>query len=122
MSVGLTRAQSDCLGLIEVRMADRGIAPTFEEMREHLGLRSKSGVDRILRGLEDRGYIRRFPRQARAIELIRQDPIVICPHCGHPARSEKCRAAAALSRALSQPSSQNTSQAIPPSITGGVRT
>jgi repressor LexA len=110
--MGLTHAQSDCLGLIERRMAKDGVAPTFDEMAAHLGLKSKSGVHRILSGLENRGYIRRFPRQARAIELVHSGSVIVCPHCGNPAGSKACRAAANLDRALSNAPLQNTSKTV----------
>lgn len=68
--MGLTPVQNNCMSLIRQRMNDTGIAPSFREIADHLGLRSVSGVHRIMDGLEDRGMIRRLPRQARAIEIV----------------------------------------------------
>ncbi|MCB1557144.1 MAG: transcriptional repressor LexA [Alphaproteobacteria bacterium] len=67
----LTRKQKDLLILIHERMNAGDIAPSYEEMRESVGLKSKSGIHRLIAALEDRGYLRRLPHKARAIEVIR---------------------------------------------------
>jgi len=67
----LTRKQSDLLQFIERHLADHGIAPSFEEMKEAVNLQSKSGIHRLINGLEERGFIRRLPHRARALEVIR---------------------------------------------------
>lgn len=69
--MGLTEKQAMCLKFIKERIAEQGVAPSFEEMKEHMGLRSKSGVHRIITALEARGHIRRLNHQARAIALVR---------------------------------------------------
>ncbi len=70
--IGLTRQQLRCLQFIETRMfATNGIAPSVDEIRDHLGIASKTGVLWLLRNLEERGRIRRFPNRARAIEVIK---------------------------------------------------
>lgn len=67
MITGLTRRQRDCLNYIEARYQTDGVPPSFQEMMEHLGLHSKSGVARIINALEERGAISRLKNRARAI-------------------------------------------------------
>jgi repressor LexA len=68
----LTAKQHELLQFIQRRLEDSGISPSFEEMKEALDLRSKSGVHRLISALEERGFIRRLPNRARALEVIRQ--------------------------------------------------
>ncbi len=67
----LTRKQHELLIFIQTRLEDSGISPSFEEMKEALDLKSKSGVHRLISALEERGFIRRLPNRARALEVIR---------------------------------------------------
>jgi repressor LexA len=67
----LTQKQRDLLLLIHHKMAQGDLAPSFDEMREELGLKSKSGVHRLITGLVERGYLRRLPHRARALEVVR---------------------------------------------------
>jgi repressor LexA len=67
----LTRKQSDLLKYIHERLAESGISPSFEEMKDALALKSKSGVHRLISALEERGFIRRLPNRARALEILR---------------------------------------------------
>lgn len=67
----LTKKQYELLLFIEQRLKDCGISPSFDEMKEALGLKSKSGIHRLMTGLEERGFIRRLPHRARALEIIR---------------------------------------------------
>ena len=67
----LTRKQSELLTYIQARLAESGISPSFEEMKEALALKSKSGVHRLISALEERGFIRRLPNRARALEILR---------------------------------------------------
>lgn len=67
----LTRKQMDLLEFIHSRMQKEGIPPSFDEMKEALNLRSKSGIHRLITALEERGFIRRLPHRARALEIIR---------------------------------------------------
>ncbi|MDT0507986.1 transcriptional repressor LexA [Novosphingobium sp. MMS21-SN21R] len=68
----LTRKQHELLSFIQVRLEESGISPSFEEMKEALDLKSKSGVHRLISALEERGFIRRLPNRARALEVLRQ--------------------------------------------------
>ncbi|WP_372893657.1 transcriptional repressor LexA [Rhodosalinus sp.] len=67
----LTRKQMDLLRFINDRVARDGVPPSFDEMKEALDLRSKSGIHRLITALEERGFIRRLAHRARAIEILR---------------------------------------------------
>ncbi|MCL4126405.1 UNVERIFIED_CONTAM: hypothetical protein GTU68_032565 [Idotea baltica] len=67
----LTRKQLDLLEFIHTRLKKDGVPPSFDEMKEALDLRSKSGIHRLITALEERGFIRRLPHRARAIEIMR---------------------------------------------------
>lgn len=67
----LTRKQHELLMLIHERMSRDGVPPSFDEMKDALSLRSKSGIHRLITALEERGFIRRLPHRARAIEILR---------------------------------------------------
>jgi repressor LexA len=67
----LTRKQIELLRLIHLRMERDGVAPSFDEMKDALDLRSKSGIHRLITALEERGFIRRLPHRARAIEVLK---------------------------------------------------
>lgn len=78
----LTKKQKELLLLIHDRMQGGDIAPSFDEMREALGLKSKSGIHRLITGLVERGYLERLPHRARALEVKRLPE-------GHSAASNK---------------------------------
>lgn len=67
----LTRKQHELLLYINKRLNEDGVSPSFEEMKEALRLRSKSGIHRLISGLEERGFIRRLPHRARALEVMK---------------------------------------------------
>jgi len=67
----LTRKQHDLLQFIQSRLQRDGVPPSFDEMKEALDLRSKSGIHRLITALEERGFIRRLAHRARAIEIVR---------------------------------------------------
>jgi repressor LexA len=67
----LTRKQHELLSFISDRLAETGVSPSFEEMKEALDLKSKSGVHRLVSALEERNFIRRLPNRARALEVTR---------------------------------------------------
>jgi repressor LexA len=67
----LTRKQHELLLFIKERMDQDAVPPSFDEMKEALGLRSKSGIHRLITALEERGFIRRLPHRARALEILR---------------------------------------------------
>ncbi|PSJ60098.1 transcriptional repressor LexA [Kumtagia ephedrae] len=74
----LTRKQYELLLFIHERLKESGIPPSFDEMKEALDLASKSGIHRLITALEERGFIRRLPNRARALEVIRL-PDTIAP-------------------------------------------
>jgi repressor LexA len=67
----LTSKQRELLLFIDKRLGEDGISPSFDEMREALDLKSKSGVHRLISALEERGFIRRLPNRARALEVVK---------------------------------------------------
>lgn len=67
----LTRKQHQLLTFINERLNATGVAPSFDEMKDALGLKSKSGIHRLITGLEERGFIRRLAHRARALEVLR---------------------------------------------------
>ncbi len=67
----LTQKQSELLDFLTLHMQSHDVPPSFDEMRDALGLASKSGIHRLVSGLEERGYIRRLANRARAIEILR---------------------------------------------------
>ncbi|MGL4812874.1 MAG: transcriptional repressor LexA [Beijerinckiaceae bacterium] len=67
----LTRKQIELLRFIDERLREAGVPPSFDEMKEALDLKSKSGIHRLILALEERGFIRRLPNRARALEVLR---------------------------------------------------
>jgi repressor LexA len=67
----LTSKQHELLRFIHQRLGESGVSPSFDEMREALELKSKSGVHRLISALEERGFIRRLPNRARALEVLK---------------------------------------------------
>ena len=70
----LTRKQQELLLYINSRLAEDGVSPSFDEMKDAVGLKSKSGIHRLITALEERGFIRRLPHRARALELLKLPP------------------------------------------------
>src|SRR3954466_4741508 len=67
----LTRKQHELLRFIHDRLREDGVAPSFDEMKDALKLRSKSGIHRLIMALEERGFLRRLPHRARALEVLK---------------------------------------------------
>ena len=67
----LTKKQKNLLLFINKRLRSSGVSPSYEEMKESLNLKSKSGIHRLISALEERGFIRRLPHKARALEVIK---------------------------------------------------
>jgi repressor LexA len=67
----LTRKQYELLSFINKRLDGTGVSPSFDEMKDALNLKSKSGIHRLITGLEERGFIRRLPHRARALEVVK---------------------------------------------------
>ncbi|UVO52162.1 transcriptional repressor LexA [Sphingomonas sp. SUN019] len=88
----LTKKQHELICFINDRLADSGVSPSFEEMKDALDLKSKSGVHRLISALEERGFLRRLPNRARALEVLKM-----------PERAEPKRAAPPPRRAAPEP-------------------
>ncbi len=67
----LTKKQYELLVFIDQRLRQTGVSPSYDEMKDALSLRSKSGIHRLVSGLEERGFIRRLPHRARALEILK---------------------------------------------------
>ena len=67
----LTKKQFELLKYIDSHLKIYGVSPSFDEMKHALGLKSKSGIHRLITGLEERGFIRRLPHRARALEILK---------------------------------------------------
>ncbi|SHH05085.1 repressor LexA [Kaistia soli DSM 19436] len=79
----LTRKQYELLLFIHERLKEAGVPPSFDEMKDALDLRSKSGIHRLIKALEERGFIRRLPNRARALEVVRL-PEAMAPTMARP--------------------------------------
>ncbi len=79
----LTAKQHELLHFIQERLDTSGISPSFEEMKEALGLKSKSGIHRLISALEERGFLRRLPNRARALEVLK------VPDAAKPVRNDR---------------------------------
>ena len=112
----LTRKQYELLIFINRRLADTGVSPSFEEMKEALALKSKSGIHRLISGLEERGFIRRLAHRARALEVVRlpEDTAV-----AGRARAAGRSANAAASRPPSSTATSSRRCPAPPLADGG---
>jgi len=98
----LTRRQFELLMFINERIKETGIAPSFDEMKDAIDLRSKSGVHRLISALEERGFIRRLSHRARALEVTK------LPEAASPSLDVKRRAAKAQKRAAHMPTANMT--------------
>jgi repressor LexA len=93
---GLTAKQAECMEFLRSYSRVNGFSPTYSEIRDHLGLASKSGVLRLVIALEQRGHIRRLKHSSRAVRLV--EPGMVCPHCGFISGSAECVADAQKKR------------------------
>ena len=85
----LTRKQRELLKFIQEKLGATGISPSFDEMKEALGLKSKSGVHRLITGLEERGFIKRLPHRARALDVVRLPEDQTVKAAAHAAQSSR---------------------------------
>ena len=97
----LTRKQHELIRFIQTRLEESGVSPSFEEMKEALDLKSKSGVHRLISALEERGFIRRLPNRARALEVLKQPDDVSTRLAGRSTASSA--AAVAATKAVTPP-------------------
>jgi repressor LexA len=101
----LTRKQHELLLFINERLAESGVSPSFEEMKDALELKSKSGVHRLISALEERQFIRRLPNRARALEVVRMPETAVkaAPPVPAPARPSPAVPVAANENVLEIP-------------------
>ena len=77
----LTKKQFELLLFINERLKETGVSPSFDEMKEALNLKSKSGIHRLITALEERGFIKRLAHRARALDVINCRQHVNQPYC-----------------------------------------
>ena len=114
----LTRKQHELLMFIHERMKESGIPPSFDEMKDALDLRSKSGIHRLITALEERGFIRRLPNRARALEVVRLPDSMNPSLGGKKARFEPSVIDGNLGRVAAVPPRANASAPIAASEAG----
>jgi repressor LexA len=86
----LTRKQHELIVYINDYLAKSGVSPSFDEMKDALDLKSKSGIHRLITGLEERGFLRRLPHRARALEVLRMpETAAVGVNARDPARNKK---------------------------------
>jgi repressor LexA len=98
----LTAKQHELLNFIHERLSATGVSPSFDEMREALDLKSKSGVHRLISALEERQFIRRLPNRARALEVVKM-PEIAAPAIAAVAMASKPAAPAAANDTIEIP-------------------
>ena len=103
----LTRKQHELICFIDDRLKETGVSPSFEEMKEALDLKSKSGVHRLISALEERQFIRRLPNRARALEVLRM------PDRPETAKKAPAKSAPARSAPVAPPAPANDVIEIP---------
>mgnify|MGYP001178237944 FL=1 len=103
----LTRKQYELLMFIHERLKEAGVPPSFDEMKDALDLRSKSGIHRLITALEERGFIRRLPNRARALEVVRL-PDSVAPGLASASRPGKGFAPSVIEGSLGKPRSVPT--------------
>ena len=74
----LTKKQKNLLLFINKKLRSSGVSPSYEEMKESLNLKSKSGIHRLISALEERGFIKRLAHKARALEVIKKCDLILC--------------------------------------------
>jgi len=112
----LTRKQHELLMFIQERLKESGVPPSFDEMKDALDLRSKSGIHRLIKALEERGFIRRLPNRARAVEVIRLPESAVTAAGGRGGRGfapAVIQGDLGRRRAATTPEASNDSVAVP---------
>lgn len=106
----LTRKQHELLMFIHERMKESGIPPSFDEMKDALDLASKSGIHRLITALEERGFIRRLPNRARALEVVKLPDSMNPSLGGRKARFEPAVIEGNLGKVASPPARLSSSE------------
>ncbi len=108
----LTRKQYELLRFINERLKEAGVPPSFDEMKDALDLRSKSGIHRLITALEERGFIRRLPNRARAIEVIKLPELARPAAAAAAAASRRASSKAISARCARQPPAGRRGRAV----------
>ena len=116
----LTSKQKELLLFIHTRVQESGVPPSFDEMKEALDLRSKSGIHRLITALEERGFIRRLPHRARALEIIKLPDAMSDGGQRRPVPSAGDSAPARLPADLAPPPAYMAAQAITVPLMGRI--
>lgn len=95
----LTAKQYELIRFIQQRLEETGISPSFEEMKEALDLKSKSGVHRLISALEERGFLRRLPNRARALEVVKVPEDAVTLHRASAANDAVASASKVMAKA-----------------------
>ncbi|PSB60053.1 repressor LexA, partial [Chroococcidiopsis cubana CCALA 043] len=106
----LTRKQQELLLFIHERMKESGVPPSFDEMKDALDLASKSGIHRLITALEERGFIRRLPNRARALEVVKLPDSMNPSLGGRKARFEPSVIEGSLGKVSSPPSRMSAAE------------
>lgn len=106
----LTRKQHELLMFIHERMKESGIPPSFDEMKDALDLASKSGIHRLITALEERGFIRRLPNRARALEVVKLPDSMNPSLGGRKARFEPSVIEGTLGKVSNPPARQSAGE------------
>lgn len=114
----LTRKQHELLMFIHDRLKESGIPPSFDEMKDALDLRSKSGIHRLITALEERGFIRRLPNRARALEVIKLPDSMNPSLGGRKAKFEPAVIEGTLGKVAAPPPRTNVAPAPPAAEVG----
>jgi repressor LexA len=112
----LTKKQSELLRFIHERLKETGVPPSFDEMKDALDLRSKSGIHRLIIALEERGFIRRLPNRARALEVLRMPGSSTPPEPSRGKRFEPSVIEGNLGRVRSLPAGREEEESTRPVV------
>ena len=115
----LTKKQYELLMFINERLKETGVSPSFEEMKDALDLRSKSGIHRLITALEERGFIKRLAHRARALEIVKL-PDSMSSSLSAPARSASAKIAGVPADNMTPPTPANDDRSIPLSVMGRI--
>ena len=96
----LTRKQHELLMYVNQCLINDGVSPSFDEMKEALGLRSKSGIHRLITALVERGFIHRLPHRARALEVLKLPDAVTAPNSFAPSATTMAPVSAVSQRSM----------------------
>ena len=109
----LTRKQHELLMFIHERLKESGVSPSFDEMKDALDLASKSGIHRLITALEERGFLRRLPHRARALEVVKLPEQAAPAGRGRPAFRPQVVAGSGSAAVQGRPAAANDSQSLP---------